>query len=51
MYLCFLVGVAVPQASIVPLYLIPHAFCLVLSVLNALRLIKYFNGSSREKDD
>lgn len=50
-YLCFLVGVAVPQASIVPLYLIPYAFCLVLSVLNALRLIKYFNGSSREKDD
>ena len=49
-YLCFILGVAIPQAALIQLYLIPYAFYFILLVLNALRLVKHLT-KPKKKDE
>lgn len=41
-YLCFILSVAVTQAAVIPLHMIPYTVCLLFTVLNVSQLIDRF---------
>lgn len=49
-YLCFMLSVAVTQAPILPLHMIPYAICFPFTLLNVSQFVHRFN-SERLKDE
>lgn len=48
-YLCFLLSVAVTQAPIIPLYMIPYAICFLFTVLNISHFVAQFNTKKHKE--
>ena len=49
-YFCFISGVAVTQAPVIPLHIAPYVICLLLSVLNATQVLSKVKRA-RDKED
>ena len=49
-YLCFILSIAVTQAPIIPLYMIPYVTCFVFTVLNVSQFVVRFNRE-RQKEE
>ena len=47
-YLCFITSIAVTQAAIIPLHMIPYTVCFLLTVLNVSHFVGRFK---RQKED
>lgn len=49
-YLCFILSIAVTQAPIIPLYMIPYVTCFVFTVLNVSQIVVRYNSERRKEE-